>query len=67
MKITMIRNPSRRFGCELMEGQTGEVSDNLAASLIDAGLAVEAVAAAPVQASKKKIEAVPEKPAIKGE
>jgi hypothetical protein len=66
MKITMIRNPSRRFGCELMEGQTGEVSDNLAVSLIDAGLAVEAVTA-PVQASKKKIEAVPEKPAIKGE
>lgn len=62
MKITMIRNAARHYGCDLKEGETGEVDDKLAESLISAGVAV-----AVATPSKKKIEAVPEKPAIKGE
>lgn len=62
MKITMLRNPARHLGCDLKEGETGEVEDKLAESLIRIGLAV-----AVATPSKKKIEAVPEKPAIKGE
>jgi hypothetical protein len=62
MKITMLRNPARHLGCDLAEGETGEVENKLAEYLINAGLAVAVAAPA-----KKKLEAVPEPPAIKGE
>ncbi len=62
MKITMLRNPARHYGCDLTEGETGEVEDKLAEFFVNAGLAVAVATPA-----KKKIEAVPEKPAIKGE
>lgn len=62
MNITMLRNPSSKYGCKLMEGQTGDVDDKIAEELISAGIAVQVSTA-----KKTKIEAVPEKPAIKGE
>lgn len=62
MKITMLRNPARHIGCDLTEGETGDVENKIAEWLINAGLAV-----AVEKHAKKKIEAVPEEPTIKGE
>lgn len=41
MKITMLRNPAARFGCELQEGQTGKVDADLGRRLVAMGIAVE--------------------------
>lgn len=41
MKIKMIRNPSLSYGCELMEGETGDVSNDLGESLVAANIAIE--------------------------
>lgn len=39
MKIKMLRNPARSLGCELCEGETGDVSDDQAKDLIASGVA----------------------------
>ena len=41
MQVLMLRNPRRDLGCELQEGQTGEVSDELGAELIKLRIAEE--------------------------
>jgi len=40
MKIKLLRNPAASFGCEIKEGESGEVETNLAETLIKRGLAV---------------------------
>jgi hypothetical protein len=42
MKITMLRNPGKAYGCELLEGQTGVVDKDLGERLIEHGVAVSA-------------------------
>jgi hypothetical protein len=61
MKILMLRNPSRSYGCDLMEGETGEVEDSLANKLIDAKIAE------PAPVEEKKVKGVAKTPEIKGE
>lgn len=39
MKIKMLRNPAARLGCELSEGETGDVDDDLAEKLIEMNIA----------------------------
>ena len=58
MQITMLRNPSFLLGCDLTEGKTGEVNDDLAERLIGMGLAVKSAEA------PKTIKAVPPAVAI---
>lgn len=58
-KITMLRNPSSDYGCDLKEGETGTVEDPLAKMLIDRNIAVAVDL-------PKVIEAVPELPEIIG-
>jgi hypothetical protein len=41
MKILMLRNPSSSLGCELQEGETGNVSKELGGRLVALGIAVE--------------------------
>lgn len=59
MNITMLRNAAAKFGCKLMEGQTGEVDDTIAKELIDARIAVPA-------AETKKVEGKAAESAVKG-
>ena len=65
MRVHMLRNPGRHITCDLKEGDIGTVDKELGESLIQSGIA-EPVAETSF-AKKTKIEAVPEKPAIKGE
>jgi len=73
MNITMLRNAASKYGCKLMEGETGEIDDKLAEELIADRIAVAAVAtvvepaAEPVKADEKSVKAVAKTPAIKGE
>lgn len=39
MKVFIIRNPAAEFGCELFEGETGTVSDDLGNLLVSKGIA----------------------------
>ena len=57
----MLRNPSKAYGCPLMEGETGEVDDLLATALINAKIAEVA------PAEEKIVKGVPKSPSIKGE
>jgi hypothetical protein len=66
MNITMLRNAASKYGCKLMEGETGEVDDKLAEELIADRIAVVAVAE-PAKADEKSVKAVAKTPAIKGE
>ena len=43
MEILLLRNPSVSFGCELKEGETGNVSKELGGKLIALGVAIEIV------------------------
>ena len=61
MNITMLRNAASKYGCKLMEGETGEVPDALAQELIDAKIAE------PAKVEEKSVKGVPKTPAIKGE
>lgn len=54
--VKMLRNPSSSFGCTLSEGETGEISSDLADLLVAEGLAVVSV--------PDEIEAVPHSPSI---
>lgn len=56
MQVLMFRNPRKDLGCELQEGQTGEVSDELGAELVKMGIAEEV--------PMKKIKGVSKIPAI---
>lgn len=49
MKIKMLRNPASTYKCELTEGQAGDVSDDLAKTLIDAKIAEPATKATPTE------------------
>jgi len=64
MNITMLRNAAAKFGCKLMEGQTGDVDDAIAKELIDARIAVPAADAEKVEA--KKVEGKAPESAVKG-
>lgn len=60
MKVLMLRNPASNVGCELTEGQTGEVSDNLGRQLVASGLAQ--CLDPPDAKLPRKIEAIPDPP-----
>lgn len=53
----MLRNPSSAFGCKLHEGETGEIEQSLAETLVKMSVAV-------ILEQPKKIQAVPDPPAI---
>ena len=57
MKVQMLRNPSQNYGCNLQEGETGDVPGDVGHAIVAAGLAVD-LTPPPV------IEAVPDKPVI---
>lgn len=67
MKITMLRSPSRALGCDLKEGQTGEVDDKLATALINSGIAIPVAAKASAMPKPKALEGVPSTTTVKGE
>jgi hypothetical protein len=56
--VTMLRNPASAFGCNLHEGETGEIAQPLAEQLVRLNLAV-------MVSTPKSIQAVPEEPSIK--
>lgn len=58
MKVLMRRNPASNVGCELTEGQTGEVPDNLGRQLVASGLAQ--CLDPPKKEPPKKIKAIPD-------
>lgn len=60
MKITMLRNAAKSFGCSLNEGETGEVDDTLAEELIARKLAVAV-------GEPKKVKGESKPPEIKGQ
>lgn len=60
MEILLLRNPSISFGCELKEGETGKVSEELGGKLVALGLAVEIEK----PAKAVEIKGVPTTPAI---
>jgi hypothetical protein len=47
MKITMLRNPAKSLGCNLTEGQTGDVDAETGKRMIDLGIAEPAADAKP--------------------
>jgi hypothetical protein len=49
MLIKLLRNPAIRFGCNLTEGQTGNVGESLGQQLVGLGVAVEITEAAPIE------------------
>jgi len=63
MRVYVNRNPADRYNCPLREGETGNVSDDVGAALVKAGLAkcldepIKAVPVEPVIAKQKPIEA----------
>lgn len=59
MQVLMLRNPSSSLGCELKEGDIGEVSDSLGAELVKIGIAQEV--------TKKEILGVAKAPKISKE
>ena len=54
--VKMLRNPAKSMGCQLLEGETGEVVSDLADILVANGLAVVAI--------PDEIKAVPDPPSI---
>jgi hypothetical protein len=54
--VKMLRNPAKSMGCQLLEGETGEVGSDLADMLVASGLAVVAI--------PDEIKAVPSPPSI---
>ena len=56
-KITLLRNPASSLGCDLKEGETGEVSPSLAETLVRMNIAV-------VVDLPKVIHAIPDEPSI---
>lgn len=58
MKITMLRNPARFLGCELTEGQTGDVSEQTGELMLKLGIAQPATES-PVVAEAADAEAAP--------
>lgn len=58
-RIELLRNPAAAFGCDLVEGETGDVDASLAETLIARGIA-RAV-------EPKTLKGVSEEPAIAGD
>lgn len=59
MKIQLLRNPAKSLGCNLREGETGEVEDSLGKILVKSNLAVS-LDPPPAPA----VKAIPATPAI---
>lgn len=57
-QVKMLRNAAERVGCKLSEGETGDVSDELAAVLVSSGVAE--------LLNPKTIKAVATEPELKG-
>lgn len=59
MKIKMLRNPANQLGCELTEGETGDVEKELGDRLVALGIAEPA-------GRRQSMQAVPRAPSISG-
>ncbi len=57
MKITMLRNAAKHVGCPLMEGETGEVENEIAERLVSTGIAILVT---------QEVKAIAKTPDIKG-
>lgn len=57
MKVRLLRNPAKRYGCSLGEGETGQVDHAIGSALVKAGIAE-------CLDPPAEIKAVPEQPAI---
>jgi hypothetical protein len=72
MKVFIKRNPARLWGCELAEGDTGEVDDELGRILVAGGIAdcldeppkPGTVEKATADLEAYRLKAVPEQPVI---
>jgi hypothetical protein len=76
VKVKMKRTAGEGFGCDLLEGQTGEVSMQVGEKLVQYGIAehipdppkppppVETEPVEPVEPKPEVIKAIPEEPAI---
>lgn len=58
-KVTMLRNPSSAYGCDLKEGETGFIDDALASDFVSKSIAI-------IVEPPKVIQAVPAAPVIAG-
>jgi len=61
VKVKMLRNPAASVGCRVVEGETGEVPDNLGRLLVSQGLAE---CLDPPPESAPVVRAIPNPPAI---
>jgi hypothetical protein len=75
VKVIIIRNPARSLGCELQEGETGEIDDDIGKVLVARGIAncldepepepkPGTVEKATADLEAYRVQAVPEQPAI---
>lgn len=59
MLIKLLRNPASQFGCNLTEGQTGNVGESLGQQLVGLGVAVEITGVTDVDIQRRVITALP--------
>lgn len=62
MKVLMLRNPAAVVGCQLREGETGEMPDNMGRVLVASGLALCLDPPKATPPKKEFIQAIPEPP-----
>lgn len=62
--VKMLRNPAKKYGCDLTEGQTGDVDVELADALMKDGIAVLPPSEEIGEPEKPKLQAVPPAPSI---
>lgn len=68
MRVCMLRNAASHLGCELNEGDSGNVDRDLGERLVRLGIAVEIESKAkPVKAKDSTVKGVSPKPSIADE
>lgn len=69
MRVLMLRNAKAELGCNLLEGEAGEVPDQLGVDLVNMRIAVELPKEQPIEVpseepAKKEIQGVAKTPKI---
>ena len=64
MKILLLRNPSVSLGCDLKEGETGNVSKDVGGRLVALGIAVEVEAEQKPKKASATVKGVSPKPSL---
>jgi hypothetical protein len=64
MEVLLLRNPSVSFGCELKEGETGNVSKELGGKLIALGIAIEVEKEPAAKKVSATVKGVSPKPSV---